>query len=156
MDQEQSPIEYKALIGEEIEHALLPGVLELHARIFGRHDGEGIREEIKRKYAATIFLAVRGKTVLGYKIGYERKPGHYYSWVGGVDASARNLGIGTELLRRQHEWCRAHNYKTIRTTSKNKWREMMVLNLRHGFDIIGCFVDNHGDPKIMMDKRFTQ
>ncbi|HEY8343405.1 MAG TPA: GNAT family N-acetyltransferase [Calditerricola sp.] len=44
----------------------------------------------------------------------------------------RRRGIATELMKRQHAWCRRHGYQTIRTHTKNKWREMLILNLRHG------------------------
>lgn len=146
-------VKYSLLSKDQVLSPLMKGVFEVHAKNFGRTDADGLIEEINRKFEVTILVAQLGDAVVGYKIGYERKPQHYYSWIGGVAAEARGRGIATELIRRQQEWCRAKGYRSIRTTSKNKWRDMMALNLRHGFDIIGCFVDGHGDPKIMMEKR---
>ncbi|WP_274519618.1 hypothetical protein [Caenibacillus caldisaponilyticus] len=39
------------------------------------------------------------------------------------------------------------------TQTKNKWRAMLLLNLRHGFDIIGTFTDEKGEPKFILQKR---
>lgn len=59
----------------------------------------------------------------------------------------------SELMRRQHEWCRSHGYRVIRTHTKNKWRDMLILNIRHGFDVIGTYTDEKGEPKIILEKR---
>ncbi|MFC4767956.1 GNAT family N-acetyltransferase [Effusibacillus consociatus] len=98
-------------------------------------------------------LALKEQLVVGYKIGYERKLGHFYSWLGGVDPSFRKQGIASELMRRQHEWCRRNGYRSVRTHTKNKWRDMLILNIRHGFDIIGTLTDAKGEAKIILEKK---
>lgn len=75
--------------------------------------------------------------VVGCKLGYERKPGHYYSWLGGVHPSFRGQGIARELMLQQHAWCAQQGYHRIRTQTYNQWRAMLLLNLRVGFDIVG-------------------
>lgn len=90
---------------------------------------------------------------IGYKIGYLRKEGHYYSWIGGVDPAWRGHGIASRLMRDQHAWCLAQGYKTVRTHTSNHWRNMLILNLRHGFDIIGTLTDEQGQPKLILEKR---
>lgn len=92
--------------------------------------------------------------LIGYKIGHLRKEGHYYSWIGGVDPAWRGQGIASRLMRDQHAWCQEQGYKTIRTHISNQWRNMLILNLRHGFDIIGTLTDEHGKPKLILEKRF--
>jgi hypothetical protein len=32
---------------------------------------------------------------------------------------------------------------------------MLVLNLGHGFDVVGTFTDDKGEPKIIVDKRLS-
>ena len=44
-------------------------------------------------------------------------------------------------------------YEVIQTQTKNKWRNMLILNLRHGFDIVGTYTDSKGEPKIILKKR---
>lgn len=84
-----------------------------------------------------VWLALAAGQLVGCKLGYERQPGHYYSWLGGVVAGFRNQGIAGELLRRQHAWCQEQGYQRLRTHTYNHWRAMLLLNLRHGFNIIG-------------------
>jgi GNAT superfamily N-acetyltransferase len=90
------------------------------------------------------WLAYEGKQLIGCKLGYERQPGHYYSWLGGVLPEYRGRGVAAELLRQQHAWCREQGYRRIRTHTYNRWRAMLLLNLRHGFDIIGTMQGPRG------------
>jgi predicted GNAT superfamily acetyltransferase len=100
-----------------------------------------------------ILAAVNdNEAVVGYKIGYERKPGHYYSLLGGVHPDYRRQGIASRLMTLQHEWCKKKGYQSIQTKTKNKWRDMLILNLKHGFDIIGTYTDEKGEPKIILKK----
>ena len=91
--------------------------------------------------------------MVGYKIGYEDKTERFYSWLGGVNLEYRGQGIASELMGRQHAWCREHGYSVVRTQTKNKWRDMLILNLRHGFDIVGVYTDEKGEPKIILEKQ---
>ncbi len=124
---------------------------ELHNRVFGSTNG--FSEDLQTKHRPLILAAVEKEIVVGYKIGYERKVNHFYSWLGGVHPDYREKGIGEELLIRQHGWCRKNGYMTIRTHTKNKWRNMLIMNLKNGFDVIGTFTDEKGEPKIILEKR---
>ncbi|SFU99050.1 GNAT family N-acetyltransferase [Alicyclobacillus macrosporangiidus] len=125
----------------------------LHNQIFTGQDSSMIAVELQMKSRCFISLAVVTDKVVGYKIGYEDRTGRFYSWLGGVDPEFRRQGIASELMRRQHEWCRGHGYRVIRTHTKNKWRDMLILNIRHGFDVIGTYTDEKGQPKIILEKR---
>lgn len=96
-------------------------------------------------------LAIDKGQIIGCKIGYERKPGHFYSWLGCVSPAYRGRGIAAELLRRQHDWCRQNGYYTIRTQTYNQWRAMLVLNIQAGFDIVGTVQGKRG-LAIMLEK----
>ena len=98
----------------------------------------------QQRQPVQVWLAFVGEELVGCKLGYERKPGHYYSWLGGVHPDYRGQGIAAELMRRQHAWCREQGYQRIRTQTYNRWRAMLLLNLRHGFDIIGTVQGSHG------------
>lgn len=99
-----------------------------------------------------VNLAADGDRLVGCKIGYEDSPHEFRSWIGGVDPDYRRRGIATELMRRQHTWATQQGYKTVYTKTKNKFREMLILNLRHGFDVIGAYTDRHDDPKLILQK----
>lgn len=90
------------------------------------------------------WLAFANEKLVGCKLGYERKPGHYYSWLGGIQPDCRRQGIARELMRRQHAWCRQQHYHWLRTQTYNRWRPMLILNLQEGFDVIGTVCGTHG------------
>lgn len=128
---------------------------ELIATIF--EDQSPVQAAIELAYQQTrtpllVGLAFDGPVLVGYKIGYERQPGHYYSWLGGVLPAYRGHRIASALMEQQHEWCRRQGYHTIRTQTYNRWRSMVILNLRHGFDIVGTVQGKRG-LMIMLEKR---
>ena len=100
-------------------------------------------QQQRQPLQAWLATAADGQ-LIGCKLGYERKPGHYYSWLGGVLPAHRGQGVAAELMRRQHQWCREQGYQRVRTHTYNRWRSMLLLNLRHGFDIIGTVQGPHG------------
>jgi GNAT superfamily N-acetyltransferase len=98
----------------------------------------------QQRQPVQAWLAYANDRLVGCKLGYERKPGHYYSWLGGVHPEFRGQGIAAELMQQQHAWCRVQGYRAVRTHTYNRWRAMLLLNLRHGFDIIGTMQGPHG------------
>jgi predicted GNAT superfamily acetyltransferase len=146
-------VEYLAFQTLDMDRALLSGMLELHDSIFDGQNSGTILEELGKRSRFLILLAVVDGRVVGYKVGYEERTNRFYSWLGGVHPEYRNRGIASELMRRQHAWCEQQGYSVIRTHTKNKWRNMLILNIRHGFDIIGTYTDGKGEPKIILEKR---
>lgn len=141
---------YDAMFPEE---GVWNGIVALHKSIFGEQD-----ERLKllaTKRNVLIQVALAGTRVVGYKIGYELDPGKFYSWLGGVDPENRKRGIASRLMEDQHTHLAAKGYRTVQTRTKNKWRNMLILNLQHGFDIIGTYTDSHGEPKIILEKRLV-
>jgi predicted GNAT superfamily acetyltransferase len=146
-------IDYLAFETLDMDRALLSSMLELHDSIFDVQNSNIVVEELGKKSKFLILFAVADGRVVGYKVGYEDRTDRFYSWLGGVHPAYRNRGIASELMRRQHAWCEQQGYSIIRTHTKNKWRNMLVLNIRHGFDIIGTYTDGKGEPKIILEKR---
>ncbi|HET7578784.1 MAG TPA: GNAT family N-acetyltransferase [Bacillales bacterium] len=110
-------------------------------------------EEMKTKRNLVTFVALVDGDMVGFKMGYDRKENHFYSWLGGVSDFYRGQGVASELMKQQHQWCREAGYHAIRTHTKNKWKAMLILNLRHGFDVIGTYTYVKGEPKIILEKR---
>ncbi|QJW89215.1 GNAT family N-acetyltransferase [Spirosoma taeanense] len=134
---------------------LLCSLLDLLAGVFGNQTQAELFSELTYQFSRTpglTFLAIDDGQVVGCKLGYERKPGHFYSWLGGVHTAYRGRGIARELMHRQHDWCRQQNYHTVRTQTYNQWRAMLILNLRAGFDIIGTQQGKQG-LTIILEKR---
>lgn len=134
---------------------LLTSLLNLLAETFAKQSASELLAELTYQQARTpllTLLAFADDQLIGCKLGYERKPGHFYSWLGCVSPSHRGHGIASELMRQQHDWCRGHHYHTVRTQTYNQWHSMLILNLRLGFDITGALQGKHG-LMIMLEKK---
>lgn len=134
---------------------VLTAVVNLHQKVFASQTADELIQELTyqaRRGPLLTLLAFNGPQVVGYKIGYERKPGHFYSWLGCVDPACRRQGIAAELMQRQHDWCLQRGYHTVRTQTYNQWRNMLILNLRVGYDIVGTQQGAHG-LIIVLEKR---
>ncbi len=90
---------------------------------------------------------------VAFKLGYEIDQTEFYSWLGGVIPDYRGLGIAADLMRHQHQWCQENGYKKIQTKTQNRFRDMLLLNIRFGFEIIGMHDSNEGGPKIILEKK---
>ncbi|WP_301107406.1 GNAT family N-acetyltransferase [Sporosarcina sp.] len=130
---------------------LFEEVLHLHESIF--KESESLLSKAKTKPRLLFTLAVDDGKVLGYKIGYELDSQNFYSWLGGVDGSCRQQGIASELMEQQHDYLVTKGYKTVQTKTKNIWRNTLILNLKNGFDVIGTYTDDVGEPKIILVKK---
>ncbi|MBO0951744.1 GNAT family N-acetyltransferase [Fibrella forsythiae] len=132
---------YTALPSEPI----LAKLLDLLIGIFTNQSREEWLADLTAKATYPGFqllVVLDGDRLVGCKLGYTWQPdgkptNTFYSWLGGVDPAYRGQGIAAELMRLQHEACQTARYVTIRTHTYNQWRDMLILNLRHGFHIVG-------------------
>lgn len=145
-------MEYASFTSLEIESEWYQGMSALHSTIFKTQGPDPIEEELSARSKFLILVALTHGRVVGYKIGYQDRKTRFYSWLGGVNPEYRGQGIASELMVRQHAWCKNQGYSVIRTQTKNTWRSMLILNLRHGFDVIGTYTDKNGEPKIILEK----
>lgn len=129
---------------------LLNQILTLHETIFKDSDTLVNKAQSKSKILFTVGLD-RG-VLVGYKIGYELDSDIFYSWLGGVSEKHRNKGIASKLMKQQHLYLKEKDYKIVQTKTKNKWRNMLVLNIKNGFDVIGTYTDSSGESKIILEK----
>jgi len=125
-------------------------IQNLHESIFGQLFSI---KRLQGKENILILTVWKDDHVIGYKIGYEKNEKYFYSWIGGVHAKFRNQGIASKLMQLQHNWCIDKGFQYIQTKTKNKWRNMLILNLKHDFDIIGTYTDEKGEPKIILQKQ---
>lgn len=130
---------------------MLEGIDQLHGSIFG--DSEGLAVKMKTKPDLLVLTAMDGEKVIGYKMGYRLNEDTFYSWLGGVDPQYRRNGIASKLMEKQHEHLTEMGYKMVRAKTMNKWRGMLILNLKHGFDVIETCTDEKGIHKIVLEKR---
>lgn len=92
---------------------------------------------------------------VGFKLGYARSAELFYSWHGGVLPAFRRLGLASDMMKRQHEWAQSKGYQRIETRCRNYFPEMIYLNLKSGFKIVGCQTDKQSQIKIIMEKNLN-
>jgi ribosomal protein S18 acetylase RimI-like enzyme len=133
------------------EKDILEGILDVHRNIFDTTDD--FIENVQNKPNLLFSVAFKGSKVIGYKIGYELTTEKFYSWLGGVHPDYRHLGVASKLMNIQHRYLEKEGYKTVQTKTLNKWRSMLILNIKSGFDITETYIDRHGNLKIVLEKK---
>jgi GNAT superfamily N-acetyltransferase len=98
------------------------------------------RAEYERRLGdapAHLILVARDQgQPVGFKVGYQRETdGSFYSWMGGVAHTHRRLGIAQQLAHEMENWARAQGYRTIKCTTLNRHRAMLLFALGNGFQI---------------------
>lgn len=128
----------------------LKQILILHEHIFS--DSHLLVSKAQTKTKLVFTIALEKDEVVGYKIGYELNSDCFYSWLGGVNENHRNKGIASKLMHQQHLYLKEKGYKSVQTKTKNSWRNMLILNIKNGFDVIGTYTDISSDLKIILEK----
>lgn len=108
-------------------------------------------EKIQLHKEFHIIVAFDKDRPVGIKVGYKLDHHRFYSWVGCVLPEYQGLGIASELMRLQHQWCREHRFKFVETRTRNSFKQMLSLNLVHGFEVVGTLKDQKG-LKILLEK----
>lgn len=132
------------------DNRILEGIIKLHNSILG--DSDNLIKQMKSKPKMLIDVAWDGEKVIAFKIGYALDNDKFYSWLGGVDANYRNYGVASKLMEKQHQHLKRNGYKIVQTKTMNKWRSMLILNIKNGFDVIGTYSDENGETKIILEK----
>ncbi|MEO0336376.1 MAG: GNAT family N-acetyltransferase [Pseudomonadota bacterium] len=127
----------------------------LAATIFRDLDREKVTSRLSTKSQISYIEATANEKTVGFKLGYELSPEHYYSWLGGVDPEFRGRGIARELMSRQHEWAKDNGYGLIETRTSNLWKPMLILNLKSGFDVVDLSQNERG-LKIHLQKQLRK
>ena len=127
-------------------------VRRVYAAIFGRIDHAKYERRMRESDRLLTVLALAEQRIVGFKIGYRIAPRTFYSWVGGVDPEFRGRGIAAELMRRQHEWCFRNGFERVRTKTMNRFKPMLILNLKSGFDVAEVYRDRREQIKIILEK----
>ncbi|RZT21696.1 GNAT family N-acetyltransferase [Fictibacillus sp. BK138] len=144
-------MEVKYLLFDSMpEKGILEGIIDLHKRIFGESDD--LVKKMDGKPRLLVNVAWNNSQLIGYKIGYELDKKKFYSWLGGVDTRFRGHGVASKLMEQQHQYLKENGYHIVQTKTMNKWRSMLILNIKSGFDIIETYTNKKGLHKIILEK----
>jgi predicted GNAT superfamily acetyltransferase len=150
---------------DKIRYTIVEGVpdalitmqlVELYHLIFEDADIPFFKKRIHEQINVISILAFNKEQLVGFKIGYHYNPQIFYSWVGGVHTSFRQKGIGSVLLEMQSSFVKRKGYKKLRTKSMNRFKPMIIMNLKNGFDIIQVYTNKIGQTKIIFEKSLEQ
>ena len=90
--------------------------------------------------------------LIGFKIGFQIEPYVFESWRGGVTKEFRGQGIATHLMKLQHQWCKNNNFRKIITVTNTNNTAMMLLNSKHGFEVIQHTTNRRNIQKVHFQK----
>ncbi len=137
---------------EPNEETISRVVAPIMERAFGQWDATWFYSDFNSHKKTYLQTAVVENQVVGFKLGYELSSRKFYSWLGGVHPEFRGLGIASSLMKAQHDWCLQQGYQKIQTKTQNRFRAMLLLNIKQGFDIIGTQDSDEGGMKIILEK----
>jgi len=151
---EKSSLTYQYLEGIP-DSSILNQTLDLYDTLFDDARLDFFKQRIHEKQNVILVLCFDDRTLVGFKVGYRYNKNTLYSWVGGVAPKYRNKGIANHLIKIQHDWAKEKGYKKVRTKSMNRFKPMMVLNLKNGFDIVKIYTNDSSQTKIIFEKNLS-
>ncbi len=137
---------------ERVRPDVTSAVAALSRAVLGGLDEEEFAWNLENQHSLSLWTCTADQELVGYKMGFQRSRTKYYSWLGAVSQDWRRQGIARELMRRQHQWATARGFTRIETRTMNRWKPMLILNLRVGFDIIGIQEGGERGPKLILEK----
>jgi predicted GNAT superfamily acetyltransferase len=148
---EKDKVNYKSINGNPDDN-VYHEMVNLYSDIFDDADEVFFKQRIKEHSKLVSILAYYGNGLIGLKIGYPYNEDTFYSWVGGVLPKHRNQGIAKQLAFLQEQHAKRQGFSKLRTKSMNRFRTMMILNLKNGFDITKVYTNTKGQTKIVFEK----
>lgn len=131
---------------------LLEEILVVYKSIFDDYKVDFFKNRILQKEDLIIILCSQYNELVGFKIGYRYNDVTFYSWVGGVLPEQRKKGIARRMAQLQEQKVKEKGYQKIRTKSMNRFKPMMILNLKNGFEIKSMYTNKVGQTKIVFQK----
>ena len=147
-------ITYKLVFGNSDE-ALLPQLLKIYTSVFKDADVDFFKGRFNNHPKITSVLAYDNQELIGFKSGYPYNDDTFYSWVGGVLPGYRKKGIASRLAEHQELAAKSQGFRKMRTKSMNRFKPMMILNLKRGFNIIKVYTNAKGQTKIIFEKELN-
>lgn len=140
---EKDKINYKTYVGAPPEN-ILQDMIDLYSKIFEDADIEFFSQRIEAQPELYSVLAYNTEALVGFKMGYPYKEGTFYSWIGGVLSLYRQKGIAKQLALLQEQWAKANGFTKLRTKSMNRFKAMMILNLKKRIQHHQCLHECQG------------
>jgi GNAT superfamily N-acetyltransferase len=116
----------------------LPAIVEMYNQMFRpERDEESFHRRFSGRYKVLQMIARVSDRPVGFFLGFELKPGVFFSWFYGVLPEFRRQGVASQLMDAVHDWARQQEYDSIRFECHNQHRPMLHLSIALGYDIVG-------------------
>ncbi len=146
-------IEFKYLASEILTEPDIENMRVVYSQCFSKElNYEKFRAKLAEHSKFLFLQAFDGRRLVGFKFGYAEGADTFYSWLGGVLPEFQNLGLASELMKQQHEWCSNKGILKILTRTRNDYVAMLRLNFNFGFKIIGTVKCAGDELKIILEK----
>lgn len=127
-------------------------IAKLSEKTLGSFDSAHFLQKFDLRKKHHLALGMIDDQPVAFKLGYEIDGETFYSWIGGVLPEYRGLAIASDLMEAQHAWCAREGYKKVQTKTQNKFRKMLLLNIKSGFQVVGLEKSRNGEDKILLEK----
>lgn len=135
-----------------------PNEIELICRLYNEvfrppQSAEYFTERLRGR-KNLLLVAELDRQPVGFAVGYELRHSTYYSWLIGVLADARRLGIASQLLAAEQAWAKEHGYEMMRFECFNHHRPMLILAIRMGYDVVGIRWDARAMGNLVIFEKY--
>ncbi|GIU49644.1 GNAT family N-acetyltransferase [Shewanella sp. KT0246] len=142
----QAHTELTAEVAEQLA-ALTARIHELdHAQSI-----ESLQQRLANKPCLILFAYVEGD-LAGFKLGYQTDEDCFYSWLGGVEADFRQLGLAKSMLEYQEKWATKQGFRRLEVKTRNQFKAMLNMLVANQYQITQ--VEHHDN--IAQNKLFLQ
>jgi GNAT superfamily N-acetyltransferase len=133
----------------------VPIIVEMYNKIFRPpRDEESFLRRYRGRHNVLQMIARMGDKPVGFFLGFELKPGTFFSWFYGVMPEYRRQGIASQLMDAVHDWARQQDYDAIRFECHNQHRPMLHLSIALGYDIVGIRWDPDRCDNLVIFEKF--
>ena len=114
---------------------------------------ESLEQRLDHKACLILLTYVEGE-LAGFKLGYQIDEHCFYSWLGGVDADFRNIGLAKSMLEYQEKWATTQGYHRLEVKTRNHFKAMLNMLVANKYQITQ--VESHsniGQNKLFLQKK---
>ncbi|MBT1446122.1 GNAT family N-acetyltransferase [Shewanella sp. JM162201] len=97
-------------------------------------NADAMLQRIGTAKALLLLCFVEGE-LAGFKLGYEKAPGEFYSWLGGVCPDYRQLGLAKQMLDTQENWAKQQGYQQLKVKTRNRFPAMLTMLVQNRYHI---------------------
>ena len=129
----------------------LPAIVKLYNQIFRpARDMESFQRRYLGRHNVLQMVARLDDRPVGFSLGFELKPGVFFSWFYGVLPQFRRQGIASQLMDAVHGWAQLNDYESIRFECHNQHRPMLHLGIAKEYDIVGIRWDPDRNANLLL------